>query len=248
VWRTYRDRSKEEPLMSLAKIALAAVAGALLVGVAGIGRPDAARSAAELDRAITVAGSGSVSVVPDRARFAFGVETRARTAAEALQQNADVMRKVIAALKTAGVADRDVQTEQVSLSPVYSDDDDAVIGYSASNTVGVVVHKIAEAGSLVDTAVAAGANQVYGPALDRANRDELYRKALEAALADARAKAQTIASAAGLTLGRPTTVQELSAGPPVMADERAAAPTQSTPIEAGRDEIEASVTVTFAAS
>jgi uncharacterized protein YggE len=235
--------------MSLARIALAAVAGALLVAFAGVGRPDAARSAPETERTISVSGTGTVSVVPDRAYFSFGVETRGKTAAEALAANGTVLRRVIAALKAAGVADRDLQTQQVVLSPRYSDNGEALIGYSASNTLGVTVRDLDKAGRLIDGAVAAGANQVYGPSLDRAGREELYRKALEAALDDAKAKAQVIASAAGLTLGRPAQVQEASTAPPVyMAEARAAADDPSTPIERGAQEIQASITVTFAAS
>jgi uncharacterized protein len=235
--------------MPLAKILLAALAGALLVAFAGVGRPDAARSAPDTDRTLSVSGAGSVTVVPDRAQFSFGVETRGRTAAEALATNGAAMRKVIAALKAAGVADRDLQTQQVSLSALYSDNGGSVIGYSASNSVSATVHKLAQAGTVIDKAVAAGANQVYGPSLDRADREELYRKALEAALANARAKAETIAAAAGLTLGRATQVQETSTAPPIyVAEARAAAPDEPTPIEAGTQDVQANVTVTFAAS
>ena len=235
--------------MPLAKIALAALAGALLVAFVAVGRPAAARGTPDADRTISVSGSGAVTVVPDRALLSFGVETRGRTAAEALATNGAAMRKVIAALKAAGVADKDLQTQQVSLSPTYSDDGETVTGYSASNTVGVTVRKLSQTGTLIDKAVAAGANQVSGPSLDRSDRDQLYRKALEAALADARAKAETIAVAAGLTLGRAAQVQETSAAPPVyMAEAKAVAADQPTPIEAGTQDVQATVTVTFAAS
>lgn len=235
--------------MQLAKIALAALAGALLVAFVAVGRPAAASSAPDADRTISVGGTGAVTVVPDRALLSFGVETRGRTAAEALAANGAAMRKVIVALKAAGVADKDLQTQQVSLSPTYSDDGESVTGYSASNAITATVRKLGQAGSLIDKAVAAGANQVSGPSLDRSDRNQLYRKALEAALADARAKAETIAAAAGLTLGRATQVQETSAAPPVyMAESKAVAADQPTPIEAGTQDVQANVTVTFAAS
>lgn len=236
--------------MTAAKLAFAALAGVLIIAFAGVGRPEAAGSApSEVDRAISVSGTGAVTVVPDRGQFSFGVDTRGRTAAEALAANATAMRKVIAALKSAGIADRDLQTQQVSLSPVYSDNGETVVGYSASNSVTTMVRELAQAGTIIDKAVSAGANQVSGPSLDRSDREELYRKALEAAVADARAKAETIASATGLTLGRATQVQETSATPPVyMAEARAAAPAADTPIEAGTQDVQATVTVTFAAS
>jgi uncharacterized protein YggE len=102
---------------------------------------------------------------------------------------------------------------------------------------------------LIDRAVAAGANQVDGPALDTGDTAALYHKALEAALDDARAKAETIAVASGLTLGRATSVTESTSEPPVR-DEMKAAPVagSSTPIEAGTQELDATVSVTYAAS
>src|SRR6266516_3946802 len=117
--------------MKLAKISFAALAVALAAAFAGVGLPDAAHSSAAPDRTITVGGTGTVTVVPDRARFSFGVDTRGATASEALAANAAEMRRVIAALEAAGIDERDVQTEQVSLSPVYSDGGGAVTGYSA---------------------------------------------------------------------------------------------------------------------
>jgi uncharacterized protein len=233
--------------VNLARLVLVAGAVALAVAFGGVGRPDAARSASEPpERSITVSGTGAITVVPDRAVFSFGVQSRGRTASDAMTANAAAMRRVIAALKTAGISDRDIQTRQVSLSPLYSDDArETLVGYSASNSVSVVVRRLGDAGSLIDRAVSAGANEVEGPSLDRANHQELYREALEAALADAQAKGQTIAAASGLTLGRPTLVQETGAAPPVPYEARAA---DAPPVEPGSQELTASVTVTFAAS
>ncbi len=232
--------------MRLAKIALAGLAAAGVLALAGVGGLSAASSAAEPDRSISVEGSGSITVVPDRAQFSFGVETRGKTASEALTANGTELRRVIAAIRGSGIDGRDIQTQQVSLSPIYSDNGSSVIGYSASNTVGVTLRKLGDAGALIDKAVAAGANQVNGPALNRADQSALYRKALEAALADARAKAETIAVASGLTLGRAASVSETSEPPVRPVDLKAAA--DSTPIEAGSQEVQASVTVTYTAT
>jgi uncharacterized protein YggE len=236
--------------MNLAKIALVGGIAALalaVAAVAGVGRSDAASSADQTDRSITVSGSGTVSVVPDRAHFSFGVDTKAKTATEALSDNGAVMRKVIAALRAAGIDPQDIRTEQVSLSSVYNDDETVVIGYSASNSVSVTVRRLADAGALIDRAVAAGANRVEGPSLDREDATALYRKALEAAIADARAKAETIAAGSGLTLGRVSQVSETTSEPPVRATKDALAVGSSTPIEAGAAGLEATVTVTYEA-
>jgi uncharacterized protein len=236
--------------MNLARIALAGGIAALalaVAAVAGVGRSSASPS--DVTRSISVSGTSSVSVTPDRAHFSFGVESKGKTASGALADNAAEMQKVIASLKAAGIDPKDIQTEEVSLSPITNDDETAVIGYSAANSVGVLVRRLAEAGALIDRVVAAGATQVDGPSLDRADAQELYRKALEAAIADARAKAGTIAAASGLTLGRPTSVSEPSPDMPVTdAYKATAAAAPSTPIEAGTAAIQATVSVSFEAA
>src|SRR5262245_1032182 len=121
--------------MNLAKLALAGVAVALVVAaaaLAGVGRTTGT-SADALDHSISVTGSGSVSVVPDRAHMTFGVETRGGTATEALAANAVAMRKVIAAVRASGIDSTDIRTQQVSVSPTYSDDGTSITGYSATN-------------------------------------------------------------------------------------------------------------------
>ncbi|MDX6487320.1 MAG: uncharacterized protein QOF43_2473, partial [Gaiellaceae bacterium] len=153
--------------MNRARIALVGGAVALVVAVAavaGVGRSHAASAATdEVNRTISVSGTGSVTVIPNRAHLSFGVETTGETATAALSANGGAMRKLIAAIRGAGIAPADIQTQQVSLSPTYSDDDqERIIGYGASNSVSVNVRKLADAGALIDKAVAAGANQVSG--------------------------------------------------------------------------------------
>jgi uncharacterized protein len=239
--------------MNLARIALVGGIAALalaVAAVAGVGHSSAASKADQIDRSITVSGTGSVSVKPDRAHFSFGVDSKGTTASAALAENGAAMQKIIAALKAAGIDPDDIRTEQVSLSPVDNDEETAVIGYSASNSVSVVVHRLSGAGALIDRAVAAGATQVAGPSLDRADAAALYKKALDAATADARDKAETIAAASGLTLGRATQVSETTSEPPVAAGDLKSAPASasSTPIEGGTTDIQATVSVTYEAS
>ena len=234
-----------KPIRILAVAALVFAAAA----VAGVGRPEEARSEQGTPtRGITVNASGDVETTPDRAALELGVHTNAATAKAALAQNAEHLRHVIDALRKAGVAKDDLRTSNVSLWPQQDPDGTAVTGYQAQNTIAAELD-VAKAGEAIDAAVAAGANVVGGPSLSVGERDALYRKALRKAVEAARAKAEAIADAAGVEVGRVTAVVE-SAGyeepPPMPYAMRAADVAESTPIEPGKQEIEATVTVTFA--
>jgi uncharacterized protein YggE len=187
----------------------------------------------------------AVRAVPDRADFSFGVQSTGRTASAALDANSAEMRKVIAALRDAGVAAADIQTQQVGLSPRLSDNGETILGYVAQNTVTARLRNLDRAGAVIDAAVVAGANQVYGPSFSRSNEAELYRTALRSSVADARTKAQAIAAAAGVTLGAVVGVTE-TGGAPVPIEGKGAPTADAAPIEPGTQEIQASVTVTFA--
>lgn len=232
------------------RIAALALLGLAAVALAGIARPEAAQGEEPRPgRSVTVSASGTVESVPDTAQFSFGVESLGATAKEALAANGVEMRRVIEALRKAGIDLRDVRTQNVSLHPRYGDDGRQVVGYTATNGVSTQIDELGRAGAVVDAAVAAGANQVYGPSLMREDRDELYRKALESAVAEARAKAQTLASAGGASVGEVVEIVEGTAvQPPMPLYERAAAADAAapTPIQPGTEKIEATVTVTYA--
>jgi len=236
-----------------AKIALVAGFAAAGIGaavLAGVVRPDTARGqTADVKPAsgITVTGTGSVKGAPDRADFSFGVETQGETSADALEANGRAVQKVIAALKQAGIADGDIQTQQVSVSPRYSSDGQKIVGYTATNSVNAKVRDLAKAGAIVEAAVAAGANQVYGPTFSISDQRDLYDDAMMKALEDARAKAETIARAADVSLGQVLSIVESSSyGPPVPVAEAQAGGEVEVPIQPGQQEIIATLTVTFA--
>lgn len=236
--------------MKLVRLAAAAAAVGLVVAFAGVGRPDGARGDTAPTRsthAITVGGTGSVRAVPNRAQFSFGVTTQGTTAAQALDSNAGLARRVVAALKAEGVASDDLQTESVFVGPRYSDDGSTIVGYTATNSVSAMSRDLARAGALIDAAVAAGANQVSGPLLTRSDQTELYRTALREAVADARSKAEAIAAAGGLQLGEIRSVIEGSSAPPPEPLARdATLDAEATPIEPGAQTIDAVVTLEFA--
>jgi uncharacterized protein YggE len=224
------------------------VAGVLLVAaaIAGVAQPHLGRSATTpAGSTITVTGNGTVDATPDRASFDFGVTSNGATAAEALSRNSSEARRIIAALRKAGIPSSAIQTTQVSLWPQTSNNGREIIGYQVSNSVQVTA-ALGKSGQLVDAAVGAGANNVDGPSLDTADKSSLYDKALTQALSDAKGKAEAIASAAGLTLGASLKVREGGSPSPVMyGDAIAARASAAPPIEAGTQTIQASVTVTY---
>jgi uncharacterized protein len=217
--------------------------------LAGVGAPrlihaDAGEAA---PGTLSVLGTGSVTTKPDTAGVSAGVTTQAPNAADAISSNADAMSKVIEALKHAGIASKDLQTEFVSVNPRYDDNGQAIVGYSASNSVSAVVRELSKVGDVIDAAVAAGANNVSGPSLARDDQDKLYRDALVAAVANAREKATALAHAAGVSLGKIRSLSESQQGvSPVMFGAALAARETATPIEPGTAEITASVRIVFA--
>jgi uncharacterized protein YggE len=233
--------------MKLARLALLAAAGVAIAAFAGVFQPSGAHSApADTSTGgITVLGTGSANVTPDRASFAFGTVSQATSANAALSASSQSVARVVAALKKAGVAQADIQTSDVSLSPRMNDKGEAIVGYTASNTVTATIRKIGNAGDVVDAAVDAGANQVSGPNLLASDQDAAYRNALKGAVADARGKAETLAAASSSTLGKITAIVEGGGGavPMPMA---AGAKDSTVQIEPGTQKIEAIVSVTFA--
>jgi uncharacterized protein YggE len=227
------------------RIALAAALLLVAAAVAGVARPEGAHAVdgqvASTD-SITVSGTGAVNAVPTRAVFSFGVDTRAATAVAAVAANAREMRQVIAAVKDAGGTQ--VGTLAVSVSQA-TDQNGQPNGFAASNAVTATIG-VDRAGALIDAAVGAGANQVNGPALSVSDQGALYRKALEAAVADAKLSAATLAAAAGRPLGKVTSVTESSGSTPTPMADKMASSDAGTPIEAGTQQITATVTVTFA--
>src|SRR5688500_7822529 len=171
------------PITSL--LALAALAAVVHAG-------DAPAAAEAPSGGITVQGTGSVSAAPDRAQLFVGVETQGTTAKAALAANGAEMRKVLAALRSAGATD--LKTQSVNVSSSYAEGG-AVQGFTAQNSVSATVREVSKAGAVLDAAVAAGANQVYGPNHVHSNPAALYRQALRAAVAEARLSAQALASA-----------------------------------------------------
>jgi uncharacterized protein YggE len=231
------------------------VSGALVVAslFAGIGLPLLANAVGTADtpqaRTVTVNGTASVSSVPDTATLSLGVTTQGKTAAAAFSANSTDVAKVIAALKAAGVASKDIQTQYVSLSPRTNNTGEQVLGYTAFNSVNVTTQDLKRAGAIIDAAVGAGADTVNGPSLTRSDSDAQYRQALKAAFADAQKKAAALAEAGHFAVGTVQNVTENTASPPTpMFGAADKVSTTQASIEPGTQQVDANVTVTFAIS
>ncbi len=222
--------------LSLPLVALAAAAVA----------PVSVAATAATPRTITVHGTGIVKTTPTVADFTFGVAANGNTAAAALSANAAKMNKVISALKGRGIAAGDIQTAQISLQPNRNQAGDKILNYTATNSVAARIRSIAKAGPVVDAAVSAGANEIGGPSLTVTNELVLSRRALKVAVADARLRAQAIATASGVRLGEIQTVSEESTSSPLPLGAVAEAKVASTPVSAGTVAIQADVTVVYA--
>jgi uncharacterized protein len=232
--------------MRIVHLALVAAVLAATAAFAGVGRPDTARGSAPDTRSVTVTGTASVQAVPNRAGFSAGVSSNAATAQAALAANATKAARIIEALRSAGVAKADLQTQDVSVSPRWNEHGEQD-GFSAHSSLQVRVEDVRAAGRLIDAAVAAGALETSGPSFERGDRDALYRNALREAFADARLKAATLAGEAGTSLGRVLRIEEgpsISQPEPMPLDTRAAAE-MPTPVEPGKQQVQATVTVTF---
>jgi uncharacterized protein YggE len=226
------------------------ISGVLLVAaaIAGVALPEKGGAADTSTTTITVTGNGTVNATPDKASFDFGVQVNGATATDAMNQDSAQAQAIVDALKKAGISASDIQTTEVSLYP--ESHKGQITGYNASNSVNVT-SAIKEAGDLVDAAVKAGANNIDGPNLSISDQKSQYEKALKLAVADAKAQAQAIAEGAGLTLGEAKHISNNSSAPePYYRASYAVAglAAAQAPIEAGSQQIQASVTVTYSAS
>lgn len=200
---------------------------------------------------LTITAEGKSAREPDVATLSGGVVTTAPTAAAAMAENATRMSAVVAAVRKAGIAPRDIQTSGLGLAPQYRYDNNkppALTGYQATNAVTLRVRKIADTGKLLDALVAVGANQINGPSFTVDAADAALDEARAAAVATARARAELYAKASGLRIKRIVSIDE-SGGqqdtPRPMLMMARAKSTESTPVAPGEVTLSVNVTVAF---
>lgn len=199
---------------------------------------------------VTVSGTGRAVVTPDRFTFQVGVQTVAATVDDAVAENNRRVAAVIAALKKAGAQDRDIQTSQFTIYPQQDYKEGQlprILGYQVSNTVTVTRSNPAEVGRFLQAVVDAGANTVSGVSFIVSDPARGREGALQAAFADARAKADVLAKAAGRTVGRALSITEGAAVTPPYPMPRVAMMEAKSdmPVEPGAEELNFTVSVIF---
>lgn len=210
------------------------------------------QSTIQPETTITLNGRGTVDHAPDIAMITLGVSVEAETASTAMSQQTTKMNGVFAAVKAAGVADRDMQTSNLSLNPVYeypNNQRPRLTGYNASNQITIKVRDLKNLGKTLDAVVKGGGNTINGVSFSIDKPESFQNDARIAAIKDAAAKAELYANAVGYKVKRIVTVSEQEYYPqpvPMMArmmNQDAAA--ESTPVAAGEVSLTQNVNVTF---
>ncbi|MCK0151074.1 SIMPL domain-containing protein [Marivita sp. S6314] len=206
---------------------------------------------AETTGHITVSGEGRVFAVPDMAVITMGASAEAKTAKAAMDETSQITSAILTQLETFEIAPRDVQTSDLSLHPVWenrtqSNNQPRIRGYQASNRVTVRIRDLSKLGTVLDAVLTDGANQLGGLQFTLSDLDPLMNDARKAAVADARARAELYAAAAGVTLGPLVSLNEtgIRAPRPEMLS-MARASDAGVPVAEGETELRAGVTMVF---
>jgi uncharacterized protein len=200
-----------------------------------------------MEHLITVTGHGMVAVAPDTAVMRIGVTSQAKTAREASTANAQQMTKVLTAVRQSGIAKEDIQTSRLSLQPQYDSKNGTarLLGFQVTNQITVRIHKIDNLPSILDRAIAAGANEMSGIEFEVSQQSYLLDQARTDAMADAQRKAELYAKAAGARLGKVAAITEEGASPPPRRLEAMRASAGGVPVAPGEQRLRASVTVSW---
>ena len=233
-----------------------ALVAAVMLSAAALASPAAAQQST-INQTIAgtrldVSATGEVTRVPDVAIISAGVVSRSTTATGALQDTANRMSRVLAALKRAGIEDRDIQTSNVGLNPEYryvENQPPQLVGYTASNTVTVRFRDIRNSGKILDALVAQGANQINGPTLTVDKPESALDEARAKAIAIGRARAELYARSLGLRVVRVVSVNESGGSypvpPPMPMYARADMAQAKTSIEPGEQKLQVNLAMTF---
>ena len=230
-----------------------ALAGALLTAPATLLAQSVAVPAISGTR-LDISASGEVTRVPDLAIISAGVQTLQPTATAAIEENAARMERVRAALKRAGIDDRDIQTSSINLNPEYryaENQPPKLTGYRASNTVNIKFRDLKRTGAILDALVREGANQINGPSLTIDKPETAYDEARVKAIANGKARAELYARALGMQVVRLLSVSEggsVRVPPPMPYAADAIMVTGArakTEIDPGTQELSATVSMSF---
>jgi len=201
-------------------------------------------------RTIAMSGHGEVKAAPDQVQVNAGVNTSAPTAAGALAANTTRMKGVFAALTRLGIPDKNIQTVNFSVSPQYTNGGDnqppRLTGYQVSNQVSVRLDDVGKLGTALDALVTSGANQMNGVSFSIKDTAAMLIQAREQAVADARARAETYAKSAGVSLGPIQSIREGGEAPqPVYKAVFMARAASPVPVAAGEESVTADVSIVW---
>lgn len=242
-------------------VALTLLAAIVLGACSGTGRAAAQDTSAATPLAsagistVTVSGHGAVTIPPDTATVTVGVDVTRQTLDAAQAEATAQATAILAAAKTAGVVEKDIQTANYSVNVIRDYDRDGnpgkITGYQVSNQVNLTLRDLDKVGDILDSLVAAGANNVYGISFFVEDPTAASSQARKAAVGDARTKADELATASGMRLGRVISISESFAPPPApqvfnAAAGDVAAQKSSVPIQTGTSEITVDVEIVFA--
>ena len=201
---------------------------------------------------LNVSAQAEARRVPDVATISAGVVTQAADGNTAMRQNAEQMAKVMAAIKAAGIAEKDIQTSGISLNPQYryvENEAPSITGYQATNTVSLKVRDITKLGKVLDSLAAQGANQINGPSFQIDQPEPVYDEARLAALKKAKDRAETYAKALDLKVRRIISISEGGGGGfrpvPMMAMSARGKAEMDTAVSPGETEVSVSLDVVF---
>ena len=232
----------------------------VLIMLVAFARTATAQEAVSEPGQITVSGLGEVTAEPDLAVITTGVVTSAPTAREAVTANTQAMNGVLGRLKEMGIADRDLQTSDFSITPQYQHfrgqngqptPPPRIVAYEVRNTLRVRIRELESTGAILDAVVSDGANQVNGIGFSIDDPTALMQKARRRAVSDARDRAEVLADSLGVALGRIVSVSEGQMRPPVPQPRMArmemamAADAGPVSVEAGEQLLTATVTITW---
>ena len=185
----------------------------------------AAPAATPVEHTISVTGNGVAYGKPDIAVAQFGVQTRDEDPGQAVSRNTGKMNAIMAELKKLAIEEKDIQTSNFSVYAQQNYDPNGLptnYTYVADNTVNITIRDLNKVGEVLGNVVAAGANSIYGVSFTVSDQSQLEAEARGKAMADAKARAEQLAQAAGVTLDKPLSISEYTAGPaPYAADVRA---------------------------
>jgi len=237
------------PLLALGLTALSLLPTTLATAQAD----DNAAARPNAMRRLTVTGQGEIKVKPDTAVLTIGVVTEDKSSQNAVRANAEASQKVQAAIKGTGIAEKDIQTSNYSVQPVYEADHPGrratIVGFRVYNQVRVTIREIAKLSSVIDAATEAGSNTIEGINFTKENQTEVENEALAKAVLDARRKADQLAKAADIEIRGVWEINESGINRPpwpmyAMAKD-AGVGGASTPIQPGEVSVTANVTVVY---